>query len=126
MDTCGHPKYQKTTIGGLTGDSPDFACVILSAKYGGLPDVSKEHITLSKLLNVPLMICITKIDITSASELTKTLDALLSFLKSPGISKLPVVIQNEDDLGASIPLFAQGYFDLIDVDSFLAKLYRYF
>lgn len=126
MDTCGHPKYQKTTIGGLTGDSPDFSCVILSAKYGGLPDVSKEHITLSKLLNVPLMICITKIDITSASELTKTLDALLSFLKSPGISKLPVVIQNEDDLGASIPLFAQGYFDLIDVDSFLAKSYRYF
>jgi GTPase len=21
-DTCGHPKYQKTTIGGLTGDAP--------------------------------------------------------------------------------------------------------
>lgn len=109
MDTCGHPKYQKTTIGGLTAESPDFACIIVSAAHGQLPEISKEQITLTKLLNIPLMICISKIDCVSEGQLTNTLESLLSFLKSPGISKLPVVMQSEDDLGTAIPLFVKGY-----------------
>lgn len=43
MDTCGHPKYQKTTIGGLSGNAPDYACLIISANSGGLPAVARVH-----------------------------------------------------------------------------------
>jgi GTPase len=116
MDTCGHPKvqflnqYQKTTVGGLTGDSPDYACLVISASFGGLPDVSCEHFMLTKLLKVPFMIIITKIDIATSAQLSKTLEALMKLLKSPGISKIPVVIQHEDDLGASIPAITSKYF----------------
>jgi GTPase len=108
MDTCGHPKvlfsnkYQKTTVGGLTGDSPDYACLVISASYGGLPEVSQEHVMLTKLLHVPLLIIITKIDIATSGQLGKTLEALMKLLKSPGINRVPVVIQNEDDLASSI------------------------
>lgn len=33
-DLCGHEKYLKTTINGLTGLSPDFGVVIIGANMG--------------------------------------------------------------------------------------------
>ena len=34
IDLCGHHKYLKTTIFGLTGYSPDFAMLVVSANTG--------------------------------------------------------------------------------------------
>jgi len=34
IDLCGHQKYLKTTIFGLTGCSPDFALLMVSASTG--------------------------------------------------------------------------------------------
>jgi elongation factor 1-alpha len=34
VDLCGHEKYLKTTINGLTGLSPDFGAVIVGANMG--------------------------------------------------------------------------------------------
>ena len=34
IDLCGHTKYLKTTIFGLTGYSPDFAMLVVSANSG--------------------------------------------------------------------------------------------
>ena len=34
IDLCGHTKYIKTTIFGLTGYSPDFAVLVVSASTG--------------------------------------------------------------------------------------------
>ena len=34
VDLCGHEKYLKTTINGLTGLTPDFACVVVGANMG--------------------------------------------------------------------------------------------
>lgn len=34
IDLCGHQKYLKTTIFGLTGYSPDFAMLVVSANTG--------------------------------------------------------------------------------------------
>jgi GTPase len=87
----------------------DYACLILSASHGGLPDVSREQILLTKLLDVPLLICITKIDIATTAQLTKTIEALMDLLKSPGVSLMPQVIQNEDDLAASLPLLVKRF-----------------
>ncbi|KAI8898873.1 P-loop containing nucleoside triphosphate hydrolase protein [Globomyces pollinis-pini] len=108
LDTPGYPKYQKTTIGGLTGNAPDYACLILNANFGGLPEVSREHILLTKLLKVPLIVIITKIDIASNDQLTRTLKALVLLLKSPGVSRMPTVIQSKDDISTSIPLLMEG------------------
>lgn len=88
MDTCGHFKYQKTTLGGLSGYEPHYACLVLSANIGGVPDVSKEHFKLCIMLNVPCFIVITKIDISSQLQLTKTIKELLEFLNCPGIKRV--------------------------------------
>ncbi|KAJ3258239.1 hypothetical protein HK103_003720 [Boothiomyces macroporosus] len=108
MDTCGHPKYQRTTIGGLTGSAPHYATLILNASYGGLPDVAIEQIMLTNLLKVPLFIVITKIDVTTAEKLTATLKTLLGYLKTPGIARIPVVIKNQDDLATCIPMLVSS------------------
>ena len=34
IDLCGHHKYLKTTVFGLTGYSPDFAMLVVSATTG--------------------------------------------------------------------------------------------
>jgi GTPase len=108
LDSPGHKKYQKTTLGGLTGDASDYALLILNANYGGLAEVAKEQIMLTKMLQVPIMICLTKIDIATKAQLTRTVQELMILLKSPGICVLPSVIQNEDDIAATIPLFVNG------------------
>lgn len=105
LDTCGHPKYQKTTISGLTGHNPDYACLIVACNSLSLPETAREHLGIAVALNVPVFICMTKTDIASPEQLTKTVSALLALLKSPGLKRVPLVIQNDDDVVASIHSF---------------------
>lgn len=105
IDSPGHPKYQKTTMSGLTGRSPDYACLIINGNAGGLSDISKEHLMIAMVLAVPLTIVITKIDITTIEQLTQTIKILFRYLKSPGVKLMPVIMENEDDIMVSIPNF---------------------
>ncbi|KAJ3106182.1 GTP binding protein [Phlyctochytrium bullatum] len=98
LDTCGHPKYQRTTISGISGHSPDYACLILSASAGGISEVPREHLGIAVGLTVPVFVVITKIDVATQEQLTGTVSSLLSLLRSPGVRRVPKVIQNEDDL----------------------------
>lgn len=108
MDTCGHPKYQKTTLSGLTGRFPDYACLIINGNAGGLNEISKEHLTIALVLKVPLTVVITKIDIIRMDQLTKTIQDLFKVLKAPGTKLVPVIIENEDDIAVSIPTFVNA------------------
>lgn len=110
MDTCGHPKHQKTTIGGLAGNAPHYACLVFSASAGGAPEVSKEHFKLCIMLKVPCFIVITKIDIATQSQLTQTIQELLVFLHAPGVMQVPVIIQNTDSLISAVPKLATSRF----------------
>ena len=59
-DLAGHEKYLKTTLYGLTSASP--SCVILMVGgNAGLIGMSKEHLAISLALNVPVVVCITKV-----------------------------------------------------------------
>ncbi|KAJ3030671.1 UNVERIFIED_CONTAM: GTP binding protein [Siphonaria sp. JEL0065] len=102
LDMCGHPKYQKTTLSGLTGHSPDYACLIIGANAGGVSEVPREHLGIAVALMVSVFIVITKVDVASAAQLTRTVNSLLRLLKSPGICRVPMVIQNEDDLVVAV------------------------
>ena len=44
IDLAGHHKYLKTTISGLTGYSPDFAMLVVSANTG----VGKDILTINQ------------------------------------------------------------------------------
>lgn len=115
LDTCGYPKYLRTTISGLMGYAPDYACLVIAGNAGGVTDMTREHLSIAVMLDVPVFVVITKGDLATQDQLRHTLSSLLNILKSPWMSKVPVVVQNENDLvtcasqfsrrGPELPIF---------------------
>jgi len=97
IDLAGHEKYLKTTVFGMTGHSPDYAMLMIGSNMG-VVGMTKEHLGLALALNVPVFVVITKIDMCPANVLQDTMKLLCRILKSPGCRKIPVVVQNRDDL----------------------------
>jgi len=108
LDTCGHPKYLKTTIAGMTGHAPDYACLAVAANAGGLSEMTREHLAIAVMLGVPVFVVLTKIDIATPEQLRLSLGSLVALLKAPGNCKVPLIVKNEDDLMVSVSHFAQG------------------
>lgn len=97
IDLCGHEKYFKTTVTGMTGHSVDYACVVVGANMGVLK-MTREHIGLCLALKVPMFFVVTKVDICPEHVLKNTLATIHKLLKMPGVRKLPYHIKNEDDV----------------------------
>ncbi|XP_024914451.1 GTP-binding protein 1-like isoform X2 [Cynoglossus semilaevis] len=97
IDLAGHEKYLKTTVFGMTGHLPDF-CMLMVGSNAGIVGMTKEHLGLALALNVPVFVVVTKIDMCPANILQETLQLLQRLLKSPGCRKIPVLVQNTDDV----------------------------
>ncbi|XP_028308718.1 GTP binding protein 1, like isoform X2 [Gouania willdenowi] len=97
IDLAGHEKYLKTTVFGMTGHLPDF-CMLMVGSNAGIIGMTKEHLGLALALNVPVFVVVTKIDMCPANILQETLKLLQRLLKSPGCRKIPVLVQNKDDV----------------------------
>ena len=97
MDLAGHEKYLKTTVYGLSSSQPDYAMLMVGAN-SGMIGMTKEHLGLTLLLNIPSMIVITKIDMAPPNVLKSTINQLQKILKSQGCRKLPIFIRNNDDV----------------------------
>ncbi|KAJ1021657.1 hypothetical protein NDA16_003793 [Ustilago loliicola] len=93
IDLAGHERYLKTTVFGMTGCLPDFVMLMVGAN-AGLIGMSKEHLGIALALSVPVVVCITKIDMTPAHVLETTLKQLTKILKSPGCRKTLVFIND--------------------------------
>ncbi|CEP12363.1 hypothetical protein [Parasitella parasitica] len=106
LDTCGYPKYLRTTISGLMGYAPDYACLVIAGNAGGISDMTREHLSIAIMLDVPVFVVITKGDLATQDQLRRTLRSLLSILKSPWMKKVPVVVQNDNDVVNCASLFA--------------------
>lgn len=63
IDLCGHEKYLKTTLFGLTGLMPDYAMLVIGGNMG-VQLMTKEHVSIACSLNIPLIVVITKIDMS--------------------------------------------------------------
>jgi translation elongation factor EF-Tu-like GTPase len=97
IDLCGHEKYLKTTIFGLTGLVPDYAMIVIGANMG-VQRMTKEHLGIALALKVPIFIVISKIDIAPADVYKQTLEYITKILKSTGAQKMPIVIREKDDV----------------------------
>ena len=64
-----------------------------------------EHLGLALALNVPVFVVITKIDMCPPNVLQETVKLLNRVLKSPGCRKIPMMIQNKDDVVVSASNF---------------------
>lgn len=99
FDLCGHEKYLKTTITGLTSNSPDLTFILVGGNMN-LSKMTKEHIFLCLSLHLPFVIVITKIDLCKHRKnvLEDTIRDIKAILKGPGIRRLPYDIHNKEDV----------------------------
>lgn len=72
----------------------------------GIIGMTKEHLGLALALQVPVFVVVTKIDMCPANVLEDTLKLLQRILKSPGCRKMPVLVQNRDDVICSATNFS--------------------
>jgi GTPase len=99
FDLCGHEKYLRTTILGLTSQFPDLALILVGANMG-LSKMTKEHIFLCLSLHIPFAIIVTKIDICKDREsvYNETVKEIKKLISAPGIRRIPYDIKTEDDI----------------------------
>lgn len=97
IDLAGHEKYLKTTVFGMTGYAPDF-CMLMVGSNMGIVGMTKEHLGLALALSVPVFVVVTKIDMCPENVLNDTLQLLQKILRSPGCRKIPVIVQNTNDV----------------------------
>ena len=71
----------------------------------GIIGMTKEHLGLALALNVPVFVVVTKIDMCPPNVLQETIKLLTRILKSPGCRKIPVLVQNTDDVVVSATNF---------------------
>eukprot|EP00834_Sanchytrium_tribonematis_P003747 NODE_156_length_15158_cov_0.791553.p4 type:complete len:432 gc:universal NODE_156_length_15158_cov_0.791553:4454-3159(-) len=97
IDLAGHEKYLKTTVYGLSSSQPDYAMLMVGAN-AGMIGMTKEHLGLTLLLNIPSMIVVTKIDMAPPNVLKSTVNQLQKILKSSGCRKMPIFIRTKEDV----------------------------
>ena len=99
FDLAGHEKYLKTTILGLSSSIPDI-CFITVGSNMGITKMTKEHIFLCVMLNIPFCLIVTKIDITKDRKnvLAETVSEIKKLLKMPGIRRVAYKVNNKEDV----------------------------
>lgn len=99
FDLAGHEKYLKTTILGLSSSIPDLCFITIGANMG-ITKMTKEHICLCVMLNIPFSIIVTKIDICKNREsiMKETIVSIKKLLKLPGIRRITYKINDKEDI----------------------------
>jgi len=99
IDLCGHEKYLKTTLFGLTGLMPDY-CLLVVGSNMGVQMMTKEHISIACALNIPMFVAVTKIDICPQGVLQNTRKTLARLLRENG--KMPYPVKEESSVSAAV------------------------
>ncbi|KAK6016363.1 hypothetical protein OSTOST_18155, partial [Ostertagia ostertagi] len=96
IDLAGDSKYLKTTIHGLTGYKPHFACLLVSAEIGPT-STTKEHLGLAAALNIPVFVIITKWDLVEKEQLDRVIKSVTSLLSRAGMVACPKRVKRKRD-----------------------------
>ncbi|KAG0264976.1 GTP binding protein [Mortierella polycephala] len=105
LDTCGHARFLKTTISGLTGHAPDYACLVVDSRVGGVNEMTREHLALTIALGLPTFVVVTKMDVATRDQLRATVTALMALVRTTEPFCLSNVV---DELGSSLPTSQQS------------------
>lgn len=97
IDLCGHRKYLGNTIWGMTGWFPHYAMVMVSPHRGVL-GITQQHIAILTLLNIPIVIVITKVDNSPKDAYDQAVKQINRLLKNPLINKRPVWINTRTEI----------------------------
>lgn len=106
IDLCGHEKYLKTTMYGLTALLPDYAMILIGTNMG-VQRMTKEHLGIIISLNVPFFIVFTKIDIAPKEVKDNTVNTFSNLLKT-GLQKTVFNVKTKEDAKASADAIIGG------------------
>ena len=117
FDLAGHEKYLKTTILGLTANTPDLCLIMVGANKGirnekrntkrnvkqkRCDNMTREHMFLCITLGIPFAIVITKIDMIIEKNLKdiykQTIEDIRGLIKCPGIRRHPIEGKSKEDV----------------------------
>lgn len=95
VDTVGHHLWLRTAIRGLVGQSIDYGLLVVAADDGVMP-TTKEHLGILLAMDLPIIVCLTKVDKVSkkrAEEVERQIDELLK-----NVGKVPYRIKTANDI----------------------------
>ena len=96
IDLAGHETYLKTTIYGLNGLNLDYIILIIGANMG-VSKMTKEHFNLVRLLQIPIIFIINKIDLCPENIINNTYNDLYKLVNSKiGDNKKLFVVENSE------------------------------
>jgi len=98
VDLCGHEKYLKTTLYGITGYFPDYGILIVSANRDDLNKMKmmREHLGILLYMKIPFIIIITRVDIAPINIYNDTVVSLKRILKK--FNKKVIDFNNLDNI----------------------------
>ena len=132
LDLCGHEKYLKTTMYGVSALLPHYAIILIGTNMG-VQRMTKEHLGMIISLNIPFFIVFTKIDIAPKEVKEKTINTFTKILKT-GLQKTVFNVKSEKEVefaaqgvsnGNLVPIFQVSTVTgegLDDLKLFLGKL----
>lgn len=95
VDAVGHEAWLRSTIRGLVGQDIDYGLLVIAAD-DGVTHITKEHLGLLLAMNLPIVVCITKVDKMGEKRIDEVEQQIDNLLKN--IGKIPFAIKDENDL----------------------------
>jgi elongation factor 1-alpha len=95
VDSPGHEPWIRTAIRGLVGQNIDYGLLVV-ASDDGITYLTKEHLGLLLAMNLPIVVCITKIDKVSEKKIEDIEAQVEELIKNVG--RIPFSIKDESDL----------------------------
>ena len=81
IDLAGHEKYFRVTLNGITKCSVHWCCLVVAANMGVLR-MTREHLSIALLFNLPIFIVVTKLDISPQNITKSTCEDIKKIFKS--------------------------------------------
>ena len=109
-DLAGHEKYLKTTLSGISSSYPDIMLILIESNKG-IQQMTKEHIISSIYLRIPIVIVMTKLDISISNKLNTNIRIIKKVMKSVGRNIYEINEENNIDTAVNtisetiVPLF---------------------
>jgi len=99
VDAPGHEGFLRTAIRGVVGQNIDYGLLAVAAD-DGVMNMTKEHLGLLLAVNLPVIVCMTKIDKVGNKKIEDTESQIEELLKHVG--RIPYLIKDENDLNVVI------------------------
>ncbi|NON61227.1 GTPBP1 family GTP-binding protein [Acidianus sp. RZ1] len=131
IDLGGHERYLRTTLKGLMGYETDYVMLVVGGD-DGLSIMGREHLAVASVLKYPIFIVITKVDKYPKEKINAIEEDIKNVMKIPGINRLVMEVQDDNDLltailglktGRVVPIFKISNVSGMNVDLLTRFLY---